>query len=92
MRGISNFTTVLVVLIGAFNLCHAFDISTFETDENDFNFDEIDFDESAFVADNGTDGAIDKDIEEDSKLDTVRILTNGLQLLCVDDKIINISF
>lgn len=75
MRGILSLTTILIVFIGAFDLYYAFDISTFEFEENDsdFNFDDIDFESPPFIANNVTDEPIDKNIEEDSKLDTVRI-------------------
>lgn len=74
MRGVFALTTTLVVLISVLNLCNAFDISAFGAEQNNFDFDlnEIDF-ESPFIAANGTDEPIDKNIEEDSKLDTVRI-------------------
>lgn len=72
MRLILNLTTIFVVLVGTINFGHAFDISTFESQENDidFNFNEIDFESHLIV--NGKDQPIDKDIAEDSKLDTVR--------------------
>lgn len=74
MRRVIEFTTTSVVFISVLSLCHAFDISTFEAEQNDvdFDFNEIDF-ESAFIAANGTNEPIDKNIEEDSKLDTVRV-------------------
>lgn len=74
MRGVFGFTTTLVGLIGVLSLCNAFDVSTFEAEQNDidFDFNEIDF-ESPFISANATYEPIDKNIEEDSKLDTVRI-------------------
>lgn len=54
---------ILVLLLG----------ETFESQENDidFNFNQINF-ESSFIANYGKDNTIDKNIAEDSKLDTVR--------------------
>lgn len=82
MRGILNFTTILVALIC---LCHSIDIPAFESNENDidFDFNEIDF-ESPFIANNRTDGPIDKNIEEDSKLDTVRISECVATIVCIN--------
>lgn len=66
MRVVFSFTIILVVLLRA----------TLQSEENDINFNINSF-ESALIANNGKDDTIDKNIAEDSKLDTVRALANA---------------